>query len=87
LLPASSRLTDGAARAIEHLRSIGIELQMVSTHAAVHIGGSDFMTVHPMLGKKPISDIEAHLLPSTKTALDELLWWARATMAARAAAE
>ena len=60
---------------------------MVSTHAAVHIGGSDFMTVHPMLGKKPISDIEAHLLPSTKTALDELLWWARATMAARAAAE
>jgi len=77
----------GAARAIEHLRSIGIELQMVSTHAAVHIGGSDFMTVHPMSGNKPISEIEAHLLPSTKTALDELLWWARATMAARAAAE
>ena len=37
----------GAARAIEHLRLIGVELQMVSTHAAVHIGGGDFMAVHP----------------------------------------
>ncbi|HEX4159857.1 MAG TPA: NADPH-dependent FMN reductase [Rhizomicrobium sp.] len=74
----------GAARAIEHLRLIGIELQMVSTHAAVHIGGGDFMAVHPMFGKKPIEEIEANLLPSAKTALDELVWWARATMAARA---
>ena len=31
----------GAARAVEHLRLIAIELQMVSTHAAVHIGGGD----------------------------------------------
>jgi NAD(P)H-dependent FMN reductase len=74
----------GAARAIEHLRLIGVELQMVSTHAAVHIGGSDFMAVHPMFGKKPIEEIEAILLQSTKTALDELVWWARATMAAKA---
>jgi NAD(P)H-dependent FMN reductase len=75
----------GAARAIEHLRSIAIELQMVSTHAAIHIGGGDFMTVFPMGGNKPIEDIEDHLLPNTKTALDELVWWARATMAAKAA--
>jgi NAD(P)H-dependent FMN reductase len=74
----------GAARAVEHLRLIGIELQMVSTHAAVHIGGADFMTVFPMGGNKPIEDIEANLLPSTKTALDELVWWAKATMAAKA---
>lgn len=74
----------GAARAVEHLRMIGVELQMVSTHAAVYIGGSDFFAVHPMFGKKPIEDIEASLLPSARTALDELLWWARATMAARA---
>lgn len=74
----------GAARAIEHLRLIAIELQMVSTHAAVHIGGGDFMTVFPMGGNKPIEDIEAHLLPNTKTALDELVWWAKATMAAKA---
>ena len=76
----------GGARAVEHLRLIAIELQMVSTHAAVHIGGGDFMAVHPMSGNKPIEDIEDHLLPNTKTALDELLWWAKATMAAKAAA-
>ncbi len=73
----------GAARAVEHLRGIGVELQMVSTHAAVYIGGSEFFAVHPMFGKKPIEDIEAALLPSTKTALDELVWWAKATMAAK----
>ena len=74
----------GAARAIEHLRLIAIELQMVSTHAAVYIGGGDFMTIFPMGGNKPIEDIEAHLLPNTKIALDELVWWAKATMAAKA---
>jgi NAD(P)H-dependent FMN reductase len=76
----------GASRAIEHLRLIGVELQMVSTHAAVHIGGSDFMTIHPMFGNKPIEEIEGHLLASAKTALDELVWWAKATTAAKAAA-
>ena len=76
----------GAARAIEHLRSIAVELQMVSTHAAVHIRGGDLMTVHPMFGNKPIEEIEPNLLPSAKTALDELVWWAKATTAAKAAA-
>jgi NAD(P)H-dependent FMN reductase len=76
----------GGARAIEHLRLIGIELAMVSTHATVHIGGSDFWAVFPAGGNKPIEDIQANLLPSTKTALDELVWWAKATKAAKAAA-
>ena len=75
----------GAARAVEHLRQIAVELQMVSTHAAVYIGGGDFMAVHPMFGKKPIEDIEANLLPAAKTALDDLVWWTRATVTARAA--
>lgn len=75
----------GAARAIEHLRLIGIELQMVSTQATIHIGGGDFMAIHPAFGNRPIEEIEAHLLPSAKAALDELVWWARATMTARAA--
>jgi NAD(P)H-dependent FMN reductase len=75
----------GGARAVEHLRLIGIELQMVSTHATVHIGGSDLMVVHPLRDNKPIEEIEAGLLPSVKTALDELVWWAKATMAAKAA--
>jgi NAD(P)H-dependent FMN reductase len=75
----------GAARAIEHLRSIAVELQMVSTHAAIHVGGVDFRTVYPKFGNKPFAEIEANLLPSAKTALDELVWWAKATMAAKAA--
>lgn len=75
----------GAARAIEHLRLIGVELQMVPTRGAVHIGGSDFKTVHPLFGNEPIETIEANLLPAAKPALDELVWWAKATMAAKAA--
>lgn len=74
----------GASRAVEHLRTIGIELQMVSTHGAVHIGGGDFFAVASIGGDKPIEDIETSLLPSAKTALDELVWWAKATMAAKA---
>ena len=76
----------GAGRAIEHLRAIGVELHMVSTRSAVHISGSDFMTVFPMGGNKPIEDIAAGLLPSASAAFDELVGWAKATMAARAAA-
>jgi NAD(P)H-dependent FMN reductase len=75
----------GGSRALEHLRGIGVELQMVSTHAAVHIGGGDFFAISPMGGNKAIEEIEANLLPSAKTALDELVWWAKATMAAKAA--
>jgi hypothetical protein len=38
-----------------------------------------------MGANKPIEDIEASLLAATKAALDELVWWAHATMAAKAA--
>jgi NAD(P)H-dependent FMN reductase len=74
----------GGARAVEHLRGIGVELQMVSTWATVHIGGSDFWAVSPLGDNKPIEEIEKGLLPAAKDALDELIWWANATMAARA---
>ena len=77
----------GASRAIEHLRLISIELQMVPTHGAIHIGGGDFMAVHPAFGNKPIEEIEAHLIPAATDALDGLVWWAKATMAAKAAAD
>jgi hypothetical protein len=58
---------------------------MVSTHAAVHLGGGDVLAVFPMGGNKSIEDIEDHPLPNTKTALDELVWLAKATIAAKAA--
>ncbi len=76
----------GGARALEHLRGIGVELQMVSTRTAVHLGGADFMAVHPGLGgTQSMEDIEAHLLPSANNALGELAWWLKATTTARAA--
>jgi NAD(P)H-dependent FMN reductase len=75
----------GASRAVEHLRLIAIALGMVSTANSVNIGGGDFMKTSPMGSNKPIEDIEASLLGATKSALDELVWWAHATMAAKAA--
>jgi len=38
-----------------------------------------------MGANKPIEDIEATLLAATKAALDDLVWWAHATMAAKTA--
>jgi len=74
----------GGTRAAEHLRTIGIELQMVSTRSAVHIGGGDFFSVHPLGGDpKPLSAIEGSIGGSADAMLDELDWWTRATMAAR----
>ncbi|HEV7345712.1 MAG TPA: NAD(P)H-dependent oxidoreductase [Devosia sp.] len=74
----------GGARAAEHLRGIGVELQMVSTRSAVHIAGADFMAVHPGFGgTKSLSDIEGSIGPSAKDMLDQLIWWGNTTKAAR----
>ena len=76
--------TVGGARAIEHLRGIGVELQMVSTRSAVHIGGADFMAVHPGFGgTKSLTELEASIGNSAKDMLDQLAWWAAAAKAAR----
>jgi len=74
----------GSTRAAEHLRTIGVELQMVPVRAGVHIGGGDFFAVHP-LGQqnKPMSAIEGSVGPSADAMLSDLDWWTRATMAAR----
>ncbi|MHA6690124.1 NADPH-dependent FMN reductase [Devosia sp. A449] len=75
----------GGTRAAEHLRTIGIELQMVSTRSAVHIGGADFAAVHPGFGgTKTLNELEASIGNSTKDMLDQLTWWGNATKAARA---
>ena len=73
----------GGARAVEHLRLIGIELQMVPLRNAVHIGGSDFIKVSPMGENAPMSEIEDHLEGSLDGLLEELVWWTKATKAAR----
>lgn len=75
----------GAARAAEHLRGIGVELQMVSTRSAVHIGGADFFAVHPLGGQnKALTEIEGSIGAGAKDMLDQLIWWGNATKSARA---
>ena len=73
----------GGARAVEHLRTIAVELQMVPTRNAVHIGGGDFFKTSPLGANAPIEEIEANLLPAAKATLDDMVWWANATKAAR----
>ena len=76
----------GGTSALQHLRTIAVELQMVPVRNAVHIGGGDFFRVHPGFGGSgKISDIEATLMGSAKATLDDVVWWANATMAARKA--
>ena len=73
----------GGARAIEHARLIAVELQMINTRSAVHIGGSDFMPI--LYGQKTLADIEQNILPSAKDTLDQLTYWTAAAKAARQA--
>lgn len=74
----------GAARAVEHLRGIAIELQMVPVRNAVHLGGGEFVKVSPLGANGDMAEIDAVLQPSLNGMLDDLAWWTNATMAARA---
>jgi NAD(P)H-dependent FMN reductase len=74
----------GGTRALEHLRNISVELQMVPTRNAVHLGMGDFFKVHPgMGGSGKMADVEANLMSAASATLDDLVWWANTTMAAR----
>src|SRR5712672_4404571 len=73
----------GAARSIEHLRLICVELQMAPTRTGVHIQGADFMAVWQQ--GKDINEL-SYLQKNSKDMLDELQWWASALMAARSSA-
>jgi len=70
----------GAARAIEQLRLIAVELQMAPTRTGVHIQGADFMTVWK--GGKEITEL-TYLQQNATDMLDQLAWWANALKAAR----
>ena len=76
----------GGARAVEHLRGIGVELQMVPSKFGAHIGGSDLFKVHPFGGNAPISDIADAIGPSVDSMFDDLVWWSTTLREARVAA-
>ena len=73
----------GAARAIEQLRSVVIELQMAPVPKAVNIGMTEFLGVWQQ-GKK-FSDFP-HLEQTAVALLDDLSWWSRTLQAGREAA-
>jgi NAD(P)H-dependent FMN reductase len=77
----------GGTRAAEHLRMIGVELQMVPVRSTVAIGGAAFMKVHPMGEDGPMSEIEDAVLGSANSMLDDMVWWGNATKTARAESE
>jgi NAD(P)H-dependent FMN reductase len=71
----------GAARAVEQLRLIAVELKMAPTRTGVHIQGADFMAL--LRAGKPIAELD-YLPPLAKEMLDELMWWTEALKVARA---
>lgn len=75
----------GAARAVQDLRTIGCSLQMVPLPAAIHVGGSEFLRVHPMGQNEPFEALDAILKPSLGSMLDQMEWWVDATLSAREA--
>ena len=78
----------GAARAIEQLRTISIELQMVPVRAGVHIGGSEFYRVGPYNpNPEPIEALDGMLGGSMKDMLDAVAWYATVLKPAREAAQ
>lgn len=77
----------GAARAVEHLRAIGIELQMVPSRFGAHVGGSDLFKVHPMGGNGSMSEIEIAIKPSVDKMFEDVAWWARVLRDARQASD
>lgn len=71
----------GGTRAIEQLRLINVELQMVPTRTGVHIQGGDFMAVWRQ--GKSLTDFP-YLDQNAAAMLDELTWWASVLKHARA---
>ncbi|XDA98737.1 NAD(P)H-dependent oxidoreductase [Sulfitobacter sp. LCG007] len=70
----------GGARAVEHLRGIAAELEMVTMQSAVHINFAEYLPVSK--GDKHLSDFD-HLEMSGEKMLGQLLFWGRALRAAR----
>lgn len=78
----------GAARAIEQLRLMAIELQMVPVRAGVHIGGSDFFRVSAYNpNPEPMEALDGVLSGSFKDMLDQVSWYGSVLKEARQAAE
>jgi NAD(P)H-dependent FMN reductase len=73
----------GAARAIEQLRGVAIELQMAPIKYEVNIAMEPFISI--LQGGRSLDDY-AYLVQGREKMFDELVWWGQALKAAREAA-
>lgn len=73
----------GAARAVEQLRLIAVEMQMAPVRNAVHIGMVEFLGIWQQ--GKTFEDFP-HLAQAATGMLDDLAWWTKALKTAREAA-
>ncbi len=71
----------GGARAVEHLRTIMVELQAANVRQGIHIGGSDFMPI--MMGQKTWEQTAPAFDAFAPDLLNNLVWWTNATKNAR----
>jgi NAD(P)H-dependent FMN reductase len=74
----------GGARAIEQLRQVAVEFELAPLRHAVHIL-PDVMRPARQLEDATDTSVFAPLEPRLAALTDDLLWWARALAAARAA--
>jgi NAD(P)H-dependent FMN reductase len=70
----------GAARAVERLRLVAIELQMAPVSRAVHTGMVESLGI--MQQGKTFDDFP-HLTQAANMLLDDMSWWAKTLKAAR----
>ncbi len=70
----------GAARAVEQLRLMAVELSMVPTKAGVHINMEPLLGM--LRGGKDFADYD-YLAPTVGAMLDELAWYTRTLKAGR----
>ncbi len=73
----------GGARAVEHLRTILVELQAVPIRQGIHIGGSDFMPI--IMGQKSWDEVKGNFDMFGPDLLDNLVCWTNAVKTAREA--
>ena len=73
----------GAARAVEQLRLVAVELQMAPVRNAVHVGMVEYLGIARQ-GKS--FDDFPHLAQAATGLLDDIAWWSKTLKTARAAA-
>ena len=73
----------GAARAIEQLRMVAVELQMAPVPKSVNIGMTEFLGIWQQ--GKDFADFP-HLEQAAAALLDDLSWWSRTLQTGRQAA-